>query len=53
LQVQASRAKVIAPANAGGDAINSIKQATEFDVLPGSQKFVNLPTFIKPSTAGA
>ena len=37
---------MIAPANAGGDAINSIKQATEFGIVPGSQKFVNLPTFI-------
>jgi len=37
---------VIAPANAGGEAINSIKQATEFGVVPGSQKFVSLPTFI-------
>ena len=37
---------MIAPANAGGEAINSIKQATEFGVVPGSQKFVSLPTFI-------
>ena len=37
---------MIAPANAGGDAINSIKQATEFSMVPGSQKFVSLPTFI-------
>jgi branched-chain amino acid transport system substrate-binding protein len=40
LQVQASRAKVIGPANAGSDAINSIKQAAEFGVVPGSQKLV-------------
>jgi hypothetical protein len=37
---------VIEPANAGGDAINSIKQAAEFGIVPGSQKFVNLPAFI-------
>jgi branched-chain amino acid transport system substrate-binding protein len=33
LQAQASRAKVIGLANAGGDAINAIKQAAEFGKL--------------------
>jgi branched-chain amino acid transport system substrate-binding protein len=37
LQVQASRAKVIGPANAGGDAMNSIKQAAELGIVPGRQ----------------
>jgi hypothetical protein len=37
---------VIGPANAGGDAFNSIKQAAELGIVPGSQKPVNLRTFI-------
>jgi branched-chain amino acid transport system substrate-binding protein len=32
LQAQSSKAKVIALANAGGDTVNSLKQATEFGV---------------------
>ena len=35
LQAQASRAKVIGLANAGGDTINSIKQAAEFGIIAG------------------
>src|SRR4051812_3131985 len=37
LQAQASKAKVIGLANAGGDAINAIKQAAEFGVSKGGQ----------------
>ena len=33
LQAQASKAKVIGLANAGGDTINSIKQAAEFGIV--------------------
>ncbi len=35
LQAQASKAKVIGLANAGGDTINSIKQAGEFGITAG------------------
>ena len=35
LQAQASKAKVIGLANAGGDTINSIKQAAEFGIVAG------------------
>ncbi|MCC7059648.1 MAG: ABC transporter substrate-binding protein, partial [Burkholderiaceae bacterium] len=35
LQAQASKAKVIGLANAGGDTINSIKQASEFGIVKG------------------
>ena len=38
LQAQASKAKVIGLANAGGDTINSIKQAAEFGITQGGQK---------------
>ena len=38
LQAQASKAKVIGLANAGGDTINSIKQAAEFGIVAGGQK---------------
>jgi branched-chain amino acid transport system substrate-binding protein len=37
LQAQASRAKVIGLANAGGDTINSIKQAAEFGIAKRGQ----------------
>src|SRR6185295_9806348 len=33
LQAQTSKAKVIGLANAGGDTINSIKQASEFGIV--------------------
>src|SRR5215475_10700265 len=39
LQAQSSKAKVIGLANAGGDTINSIKQAAEFGIVSGGQKF--------------
>src|SRR5216684_1843884 len=42
LQAQASKAKVIALANAGGDIINSIKQAAEFGVTKGGQSIAPL-----------
>jgi len=42
LQAQASKAKVIALANAGGDIINSIKQAAEFGVTKGGQSVAPL-----------
>ena len=38
LQAQASKAKVIGLANAGGDTINAIKQAAEFGLTKGGQK---------------
>ena len=37
-QAQTSKAKVIGLANAGGDTINSIKQANEFGIIRGGQK---------------
>jgi branched-chain amino acid transport system substrate-binding protein len=45
LQAQNSRAKVIGLANAGGDTINSIKQAGEFGILEGGQKLAGLLVF--------
>src|SRR6185437_7819737 len=38
LQAQASKAKIIGLANAGGDTINSIKEAAEFGIVQGGQK---------------
>ena len=46
LQAQASKAKVIGLANAGGDTINSIKQAAEFGIVAGGQKLAGLLVFI-------
>jgi branched-chain amino acid transport system substrate-binding protein len=46
LQAQASKAKVIGLANAGGDTINSIKQGAEFGIVEGGQKFAGLLVFI-------
>jgi branched-chain amino acid transport system substrate-binding protein len=46
LQAQASKAKVIGLANAGGDTINSIKQGAEFGIVAGGQKFAALLFFI-------
>lgn len=45
LQAQASKAKVIGLANAGGDTINAIKQGAEFGVVAGGQKFAGLLVF--------
>ncbi len=46
LQAQASKAKVIGLANAGGDTINSIKQASEFGIVSGGQRLAGLLMFI-------
>jgi branched-chain amino acid transport system substrate-binding protein len=46
LQAQASKAKIIGLANAGGDTINSIKQGAEFGIVEGGQKFAGLLMFI-------
>ena len=46
LQAQASKAKVIGLANAGGDTINSIKAAHEFGIVEGGQKVAGLLVFI-------
>ncbi|HQP66716.1 MAG TPA: ABC transporter substrate-binding protein, partial [Quisquiliibacterium sp.] len=46
LQAQASKAKIIGLANAGGDLINSIKQAGEFGITKGGQKLAGLLVFL-------
>src|SRR5689334_17100813 len=46
LQAQASKAKVIGLANAGGDTVNAIKQAAEFGIMKGGQKVSPLLAFI-------
>ncbi len=46
LQAQASKAKVIGLANAGGDTINSIKQAAEFGITKGGQNLAGLLVFV-------
>jgi branched-chain amino acid transport system substrate-binding protein len=46
LQAQSSKAKVIGLANAGGDTINAIKQASEFGITKGGQKLSPLLAFI-------
>jgi branched-chain amino acid transport system substrate-binding protein len=46
LQAQASGAKVVALANAGGDMINATKQASEFGLSHGGQTLVSLLAFI-------
>ncbi len=45
LQAQASKAKIIGLANAGGDTINAIKQGAEFGIVKGGQKFAGLLVF--------
>ena len=42
LQAQASKAKVIGLANAGGDTQNALKQAAEFGIVQAGQKVVAL-----------
>jgi branched-chain amino acid transport system substrate-binding protein len=42
LQAQASQAKVIALADAGGDTTNALKQAAEFGITQGGQKMIAL-----------
>jgi branched-chain amino acid transport system substrate-binding protein len=46
LQAQASHAKIIGLANAGGDTDNSIKQGAEFGITAGGQHFAGLLVFI-------
>jgi branched-chain amino acid transport system substrate-binding protein len=46
LQAQASKAKIIGLANAGGDTTNSIKQAAEFGITAGGQKLAALLLFL-------
>jgi branched-chain amino acid transport system substrate-binding protein len=42
LQAQASKAKVIGLANAGGDTTNALKQAAEFGITQAGQKMIAL-----------
>ncbi|MBV9566324.1 MAG: ABC transporter substrate-binding protein [Bradyrhizobium sp.] len=42
LQAQASKARVVALANAGGDTQNALKQASEFGIVQGGQKMIAL-----------
>ncbi|MCM5570759.1 ABC transporter substrate-binding protein [Burkholderiaceae bacterium FT117] len=46
LQAQASKAKIIGLANAGGDTINSIKQAAEFGIVAGGQNLAGMLMFL-------
>jgi branched-chain amino acid transport system substrate-binding protein len=46
LQAQTSKAKIIGLANAGGDTINSIKQASEFGITKGGQNLAGLLVFL-------
>jgi len=45
LQAQASKAKIIGLANAGGDTINSVKQASEFGIVKAGQNLAGLLLF--------
>jgi branched-chain amino acid transport system substrate-binding protein len=51
LQAQASKAKIIGLANAGGDTINAIKQGAEFGITKGGQRFAGLLVFISDVNA--
>jgi branched-chain amino acid transport system substrate-binding protein len=46
LQAQASKAKIIGLANAGGDTTNSIKQAAEFGIVKGGQSLAGMLVFL-------
>ena len=46
LQAQASKAKVVGLANAGGDTTNAIKQGSEFGIVKGGQNFAGLLVFL-------
>src|SRR5947209_11538493 len=46
LQAQASKAKIMGMANAGGDTTNTIKQAAEFGIVAGGQKLAGLLLFL-------
>ncbi|MEN2979320.1 ABC transporter substrate-binding protein [Tistrella bauzanensis] len=46
LQAQGSGAEVIGVANAGGDTVNTIKQASEFGITQGGQRLAGLLLFL-------
>ena len=46
LQAQATKAKIIGLANAGGDTTNAIKQAAEFGIVKGGQNLAGLLVFV-------
>jgi branched-chain amino acid transport system substrate-binding protein len=46
LQAQASPAEIIGLANAGGDTVNSVKQAAEFGIRKSGKNFAGLLLFI-------
>ena len=46
LEAQASKAKIIGLANAGGDTVNAIKQGAEFGITAGGQHFAGMLVFI-------
>src|ERR1041384_2077098 len=46
LQAQASKAKIIGLANAGGDTTNAIKQGAEFGIVKGGQNFAGLLVYV-------
>src|SRR3954470_7074715 len=46
LQAQSSKAQVIGLANAGADAVNTIKAASEFGIVAGGQKLAGLLVLI-------
>jgi branched-chain amino acid transport system substrate-binding protein len=46
LQAQSSKAKIIGLANAGGDTINSVKQAAEFGLVKGGQNLAGMLVFL-------
>jgi branched-chain amino acid transport system substrate-binding protein len=46
LQAQASKAKIVGLANAGGDTTNAIKQAAEFGLVKGGQNLAGLLVFV-------
>ena len=46
LQAQGSKSQIIGLANAGGDTINSIKQAAEFGIVQGGQNLAGLLVFV-------
>ena len=46
LQAQASKAKIIGLANAGGDTTNAIKQAAEFGIVKGGQNLAGMLVFL-------
>jgi branched-chain amino acid transport system substrate-binding protein len=46
VQAQSSKAKIIGLANGGGDTINAIKQAGEFNIVAGGQNLAAIVMFI-------